>query len=145
MTLPTGRGRPPKFNNPVELPHLLHLFETADCSFSEVCRRARTTPHLVKQLMRASDMIEFEIRVACLRGLRKKRLGAGWGRPEIVLEAAIEAHRLGHGERGRSWEEVQESIRRRAEGPGLEGQGFETAMREPVVIPEAMTAEEEAF
>lgn len=138
-------GRPPKFDNPASSAHLLWLLETAECSFAQACLRARTTPYLVKQMMKARPEIEFEIRVACLRRPHKKRIGTTWGRPEIILEAAREAHQLDYGDPPRSWDEIQRSIARRAEGPGLEGMGFETAMRAPVVIPEARTVEEEAF
>lgn len=145
MTTKRPRGRPPKFDNPADPQHLAHALQYSRCGFAEACRKARTTPHLVKQMMRASAEVEFELRVACLRPPHKKRLGERWGRPEIVLEAALEAHRREHGERGRTWEEVQESIRRRAEGPGFDGQGFERALVETVTIPEAETAEDECF
>lgn len=144
MTEKRPRGRPPKFAEPAPLAHLFHILEHGKCGFAEACRRARTTPHLVKRAMQAHPEVEFEFRVACLRPPRK-RLGERWGRPEIVLEAALEAHRLEHGEPPRTWEQVQASIRRRAEARAGGGETLGAATVQAVTIPPARDALEENF
>lgn len=140
-----NKGRPPKYDNPSSPAHLLHILETADCTLAEACRRCRWTPYLLRQVMLADPRIEFEFRLACARGPYKKRLSESWGRPEIVLEVAKEAHRLEHGEPPRTWEQVLESIEARASGAAPDADTLAAAMLEPVTIPEASEPEMEAF
>ena len=140
-----GRGRPPKFSEPVTAQHLIHLLQHAKCTFSEACRRARWTPHLVKQMAQAHPEIEFEVRLACARPPNRKRLSASWGRPEVVHEVAREIDRLDAGHERRTWPEVVASIEATADGRAPDSTTLAAAMAEPVPIRPARTAEEEFF
>lgn len=138
-----GRGRPHK-DLPAEQVARLLVAMRRNVTFAEACRRVGTSAHVVRKFMRVSPRLDYTIRFTWMAA-GKRKLSERGADPDICLEAALSAHTWIRTATARSWEEVQESIRRRAERGGMEGQGFERAMREPVTIPEARTAEEEAF
>jgi hypothetical protein len=134
------RGRPTEEFDLALMPDLLHLLMRTPASFEEACKRLGTSRYLVRRAMAGCARIEYDIRLACLRSAYRRRLPDAGGRPEVIEQAAYEAHRLSLRKPEREWEEVQaDMLRMEAERAAVRGAMIDTP------IPEARDATEEAF
>lgn len=88
------------------LPALIASLRGGGGTFEAACRRAGTTRHVILREMAENAEFEYNVRLACLLSPYRRRLTDKGGRPEIIEQAAIDAHRFATGLPLRTWEEV---------------------------------------
>ena len=107
------RGRPAKHLAETEFHAVMEALRKR-CTFVEACKHAGTSAYVVRKAMRESALIDYQVRLACITGCRKKLCDNGVD-PDVLVELALDAALVEAGEAPRDWLTVQERLSRKRE------------------------------
>ena len=132
------RGRPAKHLAEAEFHAVMEALRKR-CTFVEACKRAGTSAYVVRKAMRESEIIDYQIRLACMIHCRKKLCDTGID-VDLAIELATDAAAYEKGELPREWPEVAARLARKREA-----RAAIAAAQERFKLAPARTPEEEFF